>query len=224
MAYDDKTLVRDGSGLSPAPQYFNPDEDAYEPLFGRNNAARAELYDENGDPINITGLLDGVSTALNTLADMIEDIVGDAVASPDSNTVLARLKSLEGKIDAMVAGTSPAVVQLSGSNVTDAVITIATDAKVSSEIDFRNYKYLSFEMPAAWDEATITIKGSATAGGTKVDIVNDAGVAFPAMTVEASKIYSVDLHALKIAAIPYLALVSSADQTANRTIKVMLEQ
>ena len=115
-------------------------------------------------------------------------------------------------------------VQLSGSKVTDAVITIATDAKVSSEIDFRNYKYLSFEMPAAWDTATITIKGSSAAGGTKVDIVNDAGVAFPAMTVAASKIYSVDLHALKIAAIPYLALVSSADQTANRTIKVMLEQ
>lgn len=147
MAYDDKTLVRDGSGLSPAPQYFNPDEDAYEPLFGRNNAARAELYDENGDPINITGLLDGVSTALNTLTDMIEDIVGDAVASilakiiaapateakqtalteligevqasPTENTLLARIKALETKIDAITDGTTPAVTQLSGSNVVD---------------------------------------------------------------------------------------------------------
>jgi len=114
MAYDDKTLVRDGSGLSPAPQYFNPDEDAYEPLFGRNNAARAELYDENGDPINITGLLDGVSTALNTLAGTIEDIVGDAVASPDSNTVLARLKSLEDNLGNIITGNTVIVSRVYG--------------------------------------------------------------------------------------------------------------
>lgn len=121
-------------------------------------------------------------------------------------------------------GTIHGDVQLSGSKVVDAVIDISDDAKVSSEIDFRNYKYLSFLMPAAWDTATLTIYGSATAGGTKVPIKNDVGQTFPAMTVAVDTIYTIDANALIIAGVQYLALVSSADQTADRTIKVMLEQ
>jgi len=39
------------------------------------------------------------------------------VASPAANTLLARLKSLEDKIDAITAGTTPAVTQLSGSKM-----------------------------------------------------------------------------------------------------------
>lgn len=115
-------------------------------------------------------------------------------------------------------------VQLSGSKVIDAVIDISEDAKVSTEIDFRNYKYLSFLMPAAWDTATLTIYGSAVAGGTKVPIKNDVGQTFPLMTVAVDTIYTIDANALMIAGVQYLALVSSADQTADRTIKVMLEQ
>lgn len=116
------------------------------------------------------------------------------------------------------------VVSLSGSyQQVDAVIDVSANAKVSSEIDFRNFKYLSFLMPAAWDSATLTIYGSAVAGGTKVAITNDAGVVFPLMTVAVDKIYSVDVHALKLAGVHYLALVSSADQTADRTIKCMLK-
>jgi len=115
-------------------------------------------------------------------------------------------------------------MELSGSNVADAVIDISEDAKISSEIDFRNYKYLSFQMPAAWDTATLTIYGSATAGGTKVPIKNDVGQTFPLMTVAVDTIYTIDANALMIAGVQYLAFVSSADQTADRTIKVMLEQ
>ncbi len=112
-------------------------------------------------------------------------------------------------------------VNVTGSYVVqDAVI--AHNGTQSTEIDFTKYKYLSFLMPAGWDAATITIKGSAVAGGTKVDIVNDAGVIFPALTVAVNKIYTIDVHALKIAGVHYLALVASAAQTtAARTIKVM---
>lgn len=115
----------------------------------------------------------------------------------------------------------PLDAQLTGSYlVVDAVI--ALNGTVSTEIDFRNFKYLSFLMPAGWDAATLTIYGSAVAGGTKVAITNDAGVVFPAMTVAVDKIYSVDVHALKLAGVHYLALVASAAQTtAARTIKVM---
>lgn len=51
-------------------------------------------------------------TALNAL-------VGEVQAVPTANTLLARLKSLEDKIDAITNGTTPAVTQLSGSNVED---------------------------------------------------------------------------------------------------------
>ena len=149
--------------------------------------------------------------------DTVAAAIGEPVANPAANTLMARIKALE----TALAGNLN--VSLSGSKVVDAVI--AQNGTDSTEIDFRNYKYMAIQMPAAWDAATLTIKGSAAAGGTKQTITNDVGVAFPDMTVAANGIYAIDLHALKIAAIPYLALVASAAQTtAARTIKVMLEQ
>lgn len=44
-------------------------------------------------------------------------LVGEVVENPTANTLLARLKSLEDKIDKITNGTTPAVTQLSGSNV-----------------------------------------------------------------------------------------------------------
>jgi hypothetical protein len=52
MAYDDKTLKRDGSGITPVPQHFNPTINDYEPIYGRNNAGRVELYGPDGNPIS----------------------------------------------------------------------------------------------------------------------------------------------------------------------------
>lgn len=109
MAYDNKNLKRDGSGITPTPQHFNPTADDYEPLYGRNNASRVELYGPDGNPI---------STASNKLAVRVaelESLIGEVQASPTANTLLARLKNLETKIDAIIAGTSPANVKLTGS-------------------------------------------------------------------------------------------------------------
>lgn len=52
MAYDTKTVKRDGSGITPVPQHFNPTTDDYEPVYGRNNAGRVELYGPDGNPIS----------------------------------------------------------------------------------------------------------------------------------------------------------------------------
>jgi|GEM_PF-4486755 len=43
--------------------------------------------------------------------------IGEVQAAPTANTLLARLKSLEDKIDKITAGTTPAVTTLSGSNL-----------------------------------------------------------------------------------------------------------
>ena len=131
------------------------------------------------------------------------------------------MSMLQGLVNFLASGKSK--FQLTGSYLQQDVV-IAQNGTVSTEIDFTKYKYLSFLMPAGWDAATLTIYGSAVAGGTKVAITNDAGVVFPAMTVAVDKIYSIDVHALKIAGVHYLALVASAAQTtAARTIKVMLK-
>ncbi len=163
MAYDEKTLKRDGSGITPVPQHFNPIADDYEPIYGRNNAGRVELYGPDGNPIStsagklavraseieaqlttIQGHIDGIEGILGTLAtasnqatiaeyidqvesqltaiqgyiDGLEGAIGIAVASPAANTLLARVKNLEDKLAAIIAGTSPAAVQLTGSTVT----------------------------------------------------------------------------------------------------------
>ena len=49
--------------------------------------------------------------------DALAALIGEVQANPTANTLLARLKSLEDKIDAIVDGTAPAVMQLSGSFV-----------------------------------------------------------------------------------------------------------
>jgi len=180
MAFDGKTLKRDGSGITPVPQHFNPIADDYEPIYGRNNAGRVEIYGPDGQPISTTdnklavraseietlleslddkdfatqttlaailakiiaapateakqdtliGHVDGVESALaSILAKLIAapateakqtalaELIGEVQASPTENTLLARIKALETKIDAIIAGTTPATVQLSGSNL-----------------------------------------------------------------------------------------------------------
>jgi len=112
-------------------------------------------------------------------------------------------------------------VQLSGSYlVQDAII--AKDGTESTEVDLQKWKYISFLMPAGWDAATLTIKGSAVTGGTKRTIKNDVGQTFPAMTVAVDTIYTIDANALMLAGVHFIAFVASAAQTtAARTIKVM---
>lgn len=58
MAYNIKTLKKDLPGGS-IPQYFNPETDDFEPLYGKANANRVLLYDANGNPL-LTAVNPGV--------------------------------------------------------------------------------------------------------------------------------------------------------------------
>lgn len=159
MAYDEKTLKRDGSGITPVPQHFNPIADDYEPIYGRNNAGRVELYGPDGNPIStddsnkLAVRASEIETILNeikskdfatqtTLAailakliaapateakqDALAALIGEVDADPTANTLLARIKSLEDKIDAIIDGSAPAVTQLSGSIIADETDKAAT--------------------------------------------------------------------------------------------------
>ena len=120
---------------------------------------------------------------------------------------------------------APGVVKLSGSTVEVIDCVIANEGTVSTEADISKYKYFSFLMPAGWDAATLTIYGSAVAGGTKRVIKNDAGQTFPVMTVAVDTVYSIDSAALMLAGVHFISFVASAAQTNGpRTIKLMCKQ
>ena len=124
-----------------------------------------------------------------------------------------------------VSDTSGLPVQVTGSSVEVIDCVIADEGTVSTEADISKYKYFSFLMPAGWDAATLTIYGSAVAGGTKRVIKNDAGQTFPVMTVAVDTVYSIDSAALMLAGVHFIAFVASAAQTtAARTIKLMCKQ
>ncbi|MBC7340882.1 MAG: hypothetical protein H5U02_00250 [Clostridia bacterium] len=92
MAYNTKNIIRDAAG-APVPQYFNPTTDAYEPLYGRNNANRVELYGPDGNPISTTsGKLDVRASEIEALAGALTDA---AVTDPAASaTIIALLKGL----------------------------------------------------------------------------------------------------------------------------------
>lgn len=56
-------------------------------------------------------------TDLATAQAALAAAIGEAAAAPTANTILARLKSLEDKIDAITSGATPATAQLTGSYV-----------------------------------------------------------------------------------------------------------
>lgn len=75
-------------------------------------------FDAKAD-ITLSALRDALAGAgvdAKTLNDLAT-LIGEVQAAPSANTLLARLKSLEDKIDAITSGTTPAVTQLSGSYV-----------------------------------------------------------------------------------------------------------
>jgi len=135
--------------------------------------------------------------------------------------VIPKMTPVDADGDEKFTSTNPGNVSLSGSYlIQDAVI--AQNGTESTEVDIQKWKYIAILMPAGWDAATLTIKGSAAAGGTKRTIKNDVGQTFPTMTVAVDTIYSIDANALMLAGVHFISLVASAAQTtAARTIKVM---
>lgn len=77
-------------------------------------AANVAVQDGTDSTKKLTVNDDG--QALVKAADL-EVLIGEVDDEPEENTLLARLKSLEDKIDAITAGTTPVVSKLSGSEM-----------------------------------------------------------------------------------------------------------
>lgn len=64
MAYNTVPIKKDVDN-KPIPQYYNPLVDQYEALQGRNGANRVELYDADGNPVDLVGLIETIINILN---------------------------------------------------------------------------------------------------------------------------------------------------------------
>ncbi|MGI6078318.1 MAG: hypothetical protein ACOYCB_09195, partial [Fastidiosipilaceae bacterium] len=129
------TILVDSNGR-PIPQYFVPGV-GFKPLKGAGDNGPEYIIKSSALPTGaateakqdtLIGHVDGVESALASILakliaapsteakqDALAALIGEVDADPTANTLLARLKSLEDKIDAITDGTSPAVTQLTGS-------------------------------------------------------------------------------------------------------------
>lgn len=85
MAYNTVSIQKDVDG-KPIPQYYDPLLDAYRVLQGRNGANRVELYDADGNPIDLEALFIAIETILLAIKDTagIKKIV-DALPAGSNN-------------------------------------------------------------------------------------------------------------------------------------------
>ena len=144
MAYNTKKIKRDVDG-NPVPQMYNPAIDDYEVLQGGSGASKvdveasalpagaateakqdstiSELQNLQGKDFatqtTLAAILSKIISAPATEAkqNALNALIGEVQANPTANTLLARIKNLETKLDGIISGTSPASVQLTGSNV-----------------------------------------------------------------------------------------------------------
>lgn len=85
MAYNTVSIQKDVDG-KPIPQYYDTLLDAYRVLQGRNGANRVELYDADGNPIDLEALFTAIETILLAIKDTagIKKIV-DALPAGTNN-------------------------------------------------------------------------------------------------------------------------------------------
>ena len=101
MAYNTVSIQKDVDG-KPIPQYYNILQDVYEVLQGRNGANRVELYDKDGNAVDLAALFTAIETILAAIKDTagIKKIV-DALPAGTNNigkvTLDGSTKDLRGK-------------------------------------------------------------------------------------------------------------------------------
>lgn len=103
----------------------------------------------------------------------------------------------------------------------DAVITFATDAKVSAQVDLGGaYEFLTVIIPTLSNAATTTVHISDADGGTFVGLYmfDEAAVGdYAQLTDDADTTKAITY---RIGGAQYIKVVVDGDQTANTTFKV----
>lgn len=105
-------------------------------------------------------------------------------------------------------------------------VTIPLNGSLSEEIDVSGYAMGTLYMPAAWDAASLGVKGAPATGGTFLPLYDESGALVQVSSPAASKAYTLPARAL---AGGYLKLWSQngagvdVNQTAARAITLILK-
>lgn len=86
MAYNTVAIKKDVDN-KPIPQIYNQLLDAYEVLQGRNGANRVELYDADGNPVDLETLLEAIVTALGNVTVSSSALPTGAATSEKQDTL-----------------------------------------------------------------------------------------------------------------------------------------
>lgn len=122
MAYNTQIIKRDLQS-APIPQYFNPTNDIYEVLLGRNGANRVELYGPDGNPISLPTALTAGGGLKVGLVDSIPagaNIIGQVKLTDGTDGLLINTNGSLNIVPVNSAGTelftasNPGNVQLTG--------------------------------------------------------------------------------------------------------------
>lgn len=117
MAYNTRTIIRDGAG-APVPQYYNPTADLYEPLQGVNGAHRVLLYDVNGNPL-LTASNPGNVQIVNSFATIKSaPVVGAKTVTTTAAEIFAGASRKSGRYLMSVYNESNVIVYWGPSSVT----------------------------------------------------------------------------------------------------------
>lgn len=123
MAGNTRPIITDVDS-KPAPQYFNPTADVYEFLEGRNGASRVELYNADGEPVDIISALEllGKEATLSLIKAGI-----DALITKDGATAAKQdaLKAVVDSLDAKDYSTETTLAALKA--VVDTIATTAAE-------------------------------------------------------------------------------------------------
>ena len=88
MAYNTVAIKKDVDG-KPIPQFYNPITNQYEALEGLQGASKTILYDENGNPIDLTALISSVVNIINE-----KNLPTNASTESKQNDIIGKLTSL----------------------------------------------------------------------------------------------------------------------------------
>jgi len=121
----------------------------------------------------------------------------------------------------MVLKTDLQSVVVADGDITAISVTIPAGTAVSSAIYVGGATFLGLRMPAAWDAATIKFEESKDSTDADFRTLTDGdGNDIVIATPTANKTHKLDINTFY--GLPYIKLVSSVNQTADRLIEIIM--
>jgi len=101
-----------------------------------------------------------------------------------------------------------------------AIISIASDAKLSSAVDCLGMVLIGMDLPATWTTSDVTLQGTLDGGAFKA-IVDEDNAAITFAAVAQNQIALIGAATPMVAGLSHLKIRSTTDQAADRVVRLM---